>query len=426
MQRHWGMLTGYANQSTPKHPSHSRIVLLLCDRIRSTNLSRVTRRTSNSNRSITHASSSCLLRESVANFKDLLLGGSLALASGSLGGGSLANSLVSPRDSLLDLEGSTGVTLRAGKTSLLDGRLGVLGVLSFLGSLLGCAVGSGGNSGLADGVVDLLVHGFKGLAGFKLGLDVARKLCVVFFTALAVTLELLHVGSNVDAEDVLSVNLGVVLAVHVAGETVVRVRDIQAAISSSLEDTEDACASCGAAQTNIQNNLERVPLAFSGLEVATVGVVPASKSGKCVTSPRLYLLLAVSLGNTLVLIGQLEGGESTAGKEKTGGISRGIVGDTNILGQAVFGKLVSIRGAKHLVALEVRRNNLRGDVAVAEADDHAVLRSVVLVAVLDNEATTGIIVRLAFTSPTELHLKPLEVRPGLQHFNERHLSRVLI
>jgi hypothetical protein len=182
----------------------------------------------------------------------------------------------------------------------------------------------------------------------------------------------------------------------------------------------------GAAQTNIQNNLERVPLAFSGLEVATVGMVPTSTSGKCIMSPTSYLLLAISLGNTLVLISQLESGESSAGKEKTSGVSRGIVGDTNVLGQAVFGKLVSIRGAKHLVALEVRRNNLRGDVAVAEADDHAVLRSVVLVAVLDNEATTGIVVRLAFTSPTELHLKPLEVRPGLQHFNERHLSRVLI
>ena len=139
-----------------------------------------------------------------------------------------------------------------------------------------------------------------------------------------------------------------------------------------------------------------------------------------------YILLAVGLSDTLVLISHLKGGESAASEKKTSGISRSIVGNTNILGQAVFGKLVGIRGAKHPVALEVRRNNLRSDVAVAEADDHAVLRSVVLVAVLDNEAATGIIVRLAITSPAELHLKPLEVRPGLQHFNERHLSRVLI
>ena len=142
--------------------------------------------------------------------------------------------------------------------------------------------------------------------------------------------------------------------------------------------------------------------------------------------PRHDLLLAVSLGNTFVQVGHLEGSERATSKEETGGIGRGVVGDTNVLGQAVFGKLMGIRGAKHLVAQEVRRNNLSSDVAVAEADNHAVLRSVVLVAVLDNEATTGIIVRLPLTSPTVLHLVPLKVRPGLQHFNERHLSRVLI
>jgi hypothetical protein len=204
--------------------------------------------------------------------KVLLLGSSLAtLGSRSLGWADL----VGPRDSLLDLKGGAGVALRAGETRLPDGRLGVLGVLGLLGSLLRLAVGSGAHSSLADSVVDLLVHGLESLAGFKLGLDVARELSVVLFTALTVTLELLHVCSDVDAEDVLSVNLRVVLAVHVAGEAVVRVRDVQTAISSALEHTEDARAGGSAAETDVQHDLEGILLALSGFEVATVGVVPA-------------------------------------------------------------------------------------------------------------------------------------------------------
>jgi hypothetical protein len=211
--------------------------------------------------------------------KVLLLGSSLAtLGSGSRSLGS--SDLVGPGNSLLNLKGGAGVALRAGKTSLLHGRLGVLGVLGLLGSLLCLTVASGGDGSLADRVVHLLVHGLKSLASFKLGLDVARELGVVLLTTLTVTLELLHVCSNVDAEDVLSVNLSVVLAVHVAGETVVRVRDVQTTISSALENTEDTRASGGAAETNVQNNLERVLLAFSGFEIATVGVVPASKMRK--------------------------------------------------------------------------------------------------------------------------------------------------
>lgn len=211
--------------------------------------------------------------------KVLLLGSSLATLGSS--SRSLASSdLVGPGDSLLNLKGGAGVALRAGQTSLLHGRLGVLGVLGLLGSLLRLTVGIGGDSSLADSVVNLLVHGLKSLASFKLGLDVARELGVVLLTALTIALQLLHVCSNVDAKDVLSVNLSVVLAVHVAGETVVGVRDVQTAISGALENTEDTRTGGGAAETNVQNNLERVLLALSGLEIATVGVVPAKCKAK--------------------------------------------------------------------------------------------------------------------------------------------------
>jgi hypothetical protein len=207
--------------------------------------------------------------------KVLLLGGSLA--SGSWLSGTLASDLVGPGDSLRDLKGGAGVALRASEAVLLDGRLGVLGVLCLLSSLLGPAVDGDGDSSLANGVVDLLVHGFKSLAGFKIGLDVARELSVILLTTFTVTLELLHVATDVDAEDVLSVGLGIVLAVHVSGEAVVGVRNVQTAIDSALENTEDARTSGGAAQTDIQNDLEGVLLALSSFEVAAVGVVPVIK-----------------------------------------------------------------------------------------------------------------------------------------------------
>jgi hypothetical protein len=224
----------------------------------------------------TQTSSSFLLRESVAQqLKVLLLGSSLATLGSDGLGGSLASDLVGPGNTLGDLEGSAGVALRARQTSLLGGRLGVLGVLGLLGSLLLCAVGGGGNGGLANGIMDLGVHGLKRLSGFKICLDVTRELVVVLLTAFTVALELLHVASDVDAEDVLPVSVGVVLAVYVARKAVVGVGNVQAAVDSAFEDTEDASAGGGAAQTNIQNDLERVLLALSSLEVTTVRVKPA-------------------------------------------------------------------------------------------------------------------------------------------------------
>ena len=212
--------------------------------------------------------------------KVLLLGGSLATLGSSRSSRLLSADLVGPGNALRDLEGSASVALGASEAGLLHGRLGVLGVLGLLGSLLGLAVGSGGDSSLADGVVDLVVHGFKSLAGFKIGLDVAGELIVVLFTAFTVTLELLHVRPDVDAEDVLPVNLSVVLAVNVSGEAVVGVGNVQAAINSALEHSEDAGTSGGAAETDIQNDLEGVLLPFSSFEIATVGVVPAKCKAK--------------------------------------------------------------------------------------------------------------------------------------------------
>lgn len=61
---------------------------------------------------------------------------------------------------------------------------------------------------------------------------------------------------------------------------------------------------------------------------------------------------------------------------------------------------------------------LATDVLIGESDDHAVLRRVVLVLVLYNQATTSVVVSTTLTSPAELDLETLKVRLVLHHFNE--------
>ena len=57
---------------------------------------------------------------------------------------------------------------------------------------------------------------------------------------------------------------------------------------------------------------------------------------------------------------------------------------------------------------------------VGKAHHQAVLRRVVLVAVLADEAFACTVVRLAFAAATILHLVPLKVRLVLDDLDERH------
>lgn len=61
---------------------------------------------------------------------------------------------------------------------------------------------------------------------------------------------------------------------------------------------------------------------------------------------------------------------------------------------------------------------LTGDILVGESDDEAVLRGVVLIFNLDNQAFSGIVICLSLTSPLELNLEALEVRLVLDYFDE--------
>jgi len=72
----------------------------------------------------------------------------------------------------------------------------------------------------------------------------------------------------------------------------------------------------------------------------------------------------------------------------------------------------------------VRGEDLACDVLVGEADDEAVLGGLVLILVLDDEPSSGIVVSLALSSSFELDLVALEVRLVLHNLNESHVANL--
>lgn len=74
----------------------------------------------------------------------------------------------------------------------------------------------------------------------------------------------------------------------------------------------------------------------------------------------------------------------------------------------------------HLVSLDSGVGDLSNDNLVAETNNQSVLRGVVFVLVLDDEPLSGVVVCLAFPSPSVFNLEPLEVGLVLYYLNETH------
>ena len=282
----------------------------------------------------------------------------------------------------------SGNALLDTSSALLAGELGLL-VLEGLGlplllGLLG-SVRLGLLEGvLADGSVGLGVEVLKTIS-LNIVLDVAVELGLV--ALLIVVGEGLHVLSDVTAEDVLLEGLGIeLLGLHVeAGETVLGVGDEDTAVGGTLHGTEDTGTGGGAGKTDIKEALEGAALAIVGL--GGLG----------------ELVLTISLLNTLEGLVEAELLEDTAGEEETSGVGSSPVGETVL--NAVGTELVGVGGGEDLVAGDLGAHNLEDDVAVGEADDQAVLGSIVLVLGLGDEALAGIVVGLALSSALVLSLE---------------------
>ena len=106
-----------------------------------------------------------------------------------------------------------------------------------------------------------------------------------------------------------------------------------------------------------------------------------------------------------------------SGEQKSGAVGGGIIGEPDL--DAVPRQLVAVSCGDDLVALEAGIRYLAADVLVGGADDHAVLRGVVFVLVLNHQALAGEVVGLALAPPAELDLEPLEVGLVLHKLDER-------
>ena len=78
------------------------------------------------------------------------------------------------------------------------------------------------------------------------------------------------------------------------------------------------------------------------------------------------------------------------------------------MGNAIALEFVTVRCAEDLVAGDFRCDDLSDDVAVCEADDKAVLGSIVLILGLGDQALASVVVSLARTATLVLDL----VAPG--------------
>jgi len=208
-------------------------------------------------------------------------------------------------------------------------------------------LGLGGWIG-SNGSVGLLVH-LLDVLGVDASLDESGELSLE--SLLVLFFELLHVVTDVSTEDVVFVDFSVELAVSESGESLGGVGDVETGISSALEDTEDSGTSGGSGEAGIQ---------------------VASEGGLLFSIGFLVELVTVDLDLTLVHRVKTELLENSSADQKTGGVSGGVVGETDA--DAESWELVGVGRGDNDISLESSVSDLGDDVLVGDSDDESVLR----------------------------------------------------
>ena len=314
-------------------------------------------------------------------------------------------------------EGHPFTTVSSGLSGLVLGSFSLEnGVSGLGGSSLGLSslfLGTSASGGLADGGMDSGVVILEGLAVEGLGPSGELLSENVGFVLLEHVVVLL----NVSSEDVLSVlggierGLGLLniggLSTFVgddlslgdvsSGESLGLVRDVQTTVTSTLEGTEDTVTGSGADETDIEESLERSGRVLNGLHVVSI---------------------TINLSGTGVFIGELEVGEESSGGEETNTVGSSVVGGTTV--ESVFEEFLRVSIDKDLVTFEGGIDDLADDSLVGSSDNESVLSGVVLVLVLEDQSTSGVVIGLSLSSPSELSLVAHRVRLVLQNLNVTH------
>ena len=227
---------------------------------------------------------------------------------------------------------------------------------------------------LADRLVGFGVQLLQAF-GLDVIVNVAGELALV--ALLVIVGQRLHVLGHVAAEDVFTQSLGVeFLGFHiVARETLFGVRDVNAAVGSALQSSEDAGTGAGSRQADIEKALEGA--AALAVHFGILG----------------ELKLSIGLLDTFEHLGEIKFAESAASNEKTHAVGGSPVGQTVL--DAIALELVGVGRDEDFVAGELGRHDLADDVAVGEAHDQAVFGRVVLVLGLGDQTLAGVVVGLA-------------------------------
>ena len=248
----------------------------------------------------------------------------------------------SSRNNTAGLEIGTGL-----ESSDLIGDLGLALLVGELGSLvllrLGCPilglVRRGERGVLTDVFESFGPHVFEVVGSNALlesGGELLLEPLVIFL------FERLHVFGDMTTVDVRTEEFGVELLGFrvVTGETLLRVRDEDSTVGSTLESTKDTRTGRGTLQSNVEETLEGTRL---------------------VIAQRLNLgHLTIGLSYTLVLVSKIEDGECTTGDEQTSGVSGGPVGKPSL--DTVTAELLGRGLGENLVTVDLGVNDLASDV----------------------------------------------------------------
>jgi hypothetical protein len=141
----------------------------------------------------------------------------------------------------------------------------------------------------------------------------------------------------VSAVDVLSQCISIkrfALAV-ISGESVLRVRNEESAITGTLESTKDSTSGRGLSQTNVEEHFEWSSSILSLF----------SKS-----------VAAIRLSDTLIFICKTDLGQCSTSNEEAGGICGSPILET--VADSVFGQLRGVSGGENNISLELGVDNL--------------------------------------------------------------------
>ena len=147
------------------------------------------------------------------------------------------------------------------------------------------------------------------------------------------------------------------------------VGDVEASIAGTFEGTEDSGTGGGSLESDVKMSLERSPLALMFGDI---------------------IFSAISFSDTLVHTIHALLLEESPSKEKSGAVSRGVVGETG--GEAEPSELKGISGAEGHVTGEGGVVNGADDSAVGDPDNESVFYGTVFIVVLNSQSFSLLVI----------------------------------